>query len=321
MQKPSKFALCFILVCVFIITASCALIPKSIQQIFTSATPTSTNTPTATATSTSTPTATSTPTNPLSVQPCTETGECWTSDWIDDLIDGGSYSGEIYRVSIPYDRSERMLTGWAAVDEATLQENLTHIQWIFRIDGQDYFNDRMLSAGSIPDEDDPSIERPGMWLDVSISGWKLNQTHTVEIGYELTSAADDGWYEYEDGFLTLYTFIVTPTNLPTATPTATATLTPLPRPTMVPYTKTPKPTLVPTNPPCSSDSSIEIDNTTGGIVTLKLSGPMSYRFDLATGLTTLNVCSGSYSYQAWGCGGATDSGTINSGEAHEFYCN
>ncbi|MBA4385562.1 MAG: hypothetical protein C0410_12560, partial [Anaerolinea sp.] len=274
-----------------------------------------------TATPTSTPTATSTPVNPLSVKPCMVSGDCWDSDWVDDLVANGAKSGKIYQVTFPYDRPERFLTHWSAIDEATLQENLTHIVWIFRIDGQDYFNNQWLSYMSVSDRDDPSIERPAIWLDVSLSGWKLNKPHTIEIGYKLTAKTDDGWFEYEKGFTSIYTYIASPSDLPTATPTATVTLTPIPRPTAVPYTKTPKPTLAPTNPPCSSDSSIEIDNTTGGIVTLKLSGPMSYRFDLVTGVTTLNVCSGSYSYQAWGCGGATDSGTINSGEAHEFYCN
>lgn len=321
MNRAKKLVLTVMLVLLLVLGLSCSVVPQGIQNLFASKTPTPTNTSTPTATSTSTPTATSTPTNPLSVKPCFDVDQCWTSEWIDSYIEESVYSGEIYRLSIPYDQSERMLTGWSAIDEATLQENLTHIKWIFRIDGQDYFNERMLSPGGIPDSDDPSIERPGMWLDVSLSGWKLNQPHTVEIGYTLTADTDDGWYEYEAGYQTLYTFIVTPSDLPTATPTATVTLTPTPRPTAVPYTKTPKATLAPTNPPCEINSSIEIDNTTGGYVTLKLSGPMSYSFDLATGITTLKVCSGSYSYKAWGCGGATDSGTINSGEAHEFYCN
>ncbi|PKN90344.1 MAG: hypothetical protein CVU45_03075 [Chloroflexi bacterium HGW-Chloroflexi-7] len=150
--------------------------------------------------------------------------------------------------------------------------------------------------------------------------WKLGETHQVKIGIIIVKTADDGWGVINSGteFITTYNFI--PVLPPTATPTATPTRTNTPRPTAVPYTKTPKATLAPTNPPCEINSSIEIDNATGGYVTLKLSGPMKYSFDLPTGTTTLNVCSGSYSYQAWGCGGASDSGTINSGEAHEFYC-
>jgi hypothetical protein len=71
----------------------------------------------------------------------------------------------------------------------------------------------------------------------------------------------------------------------------------------------------------SLNSTIEIDNTTGGPLTLILACPASFKLYLGTGVTVLNTCSGSYSYEAWGCGGAYDSGTIGSNEAHEFYCN
>jgi len=61
---------------------------------------------------------------------------------------------------------------------------------------------------------------------------------------------------------------------------------------------------------CNIDSTIDIENTTGGSLTLDLKGPTKFHFVLGGGTTTLNVCSGSYSYKAWGCGGATDTGTI-----------
>ena len=71
---------------------------------------------------------------------------------------------------------------------------------------------------------------------------------------------------------------------------------------------------------CDSPSSIDISNTTGGTVTLYLSGPTNYTFYLGTGDTSISVCPGTYSYTAYGCGGASDSGSISTGEAHEFYC-
>ena len=73
-------------------------------------------------------------------------------------------------------------------------------------------------------------------------------------------------------------------------------------------------------PGCDASSGIDITNSTGGSITIQLDGPASYNFNLGTGDTTLSVCEGSYSYTAWGCGGASTSGTINTGEAHEFYC-
>ena len=55
----------------------------------------------------------------------------------------------------------------------------------------------------------------------------------------------------------------------------------------------------------SLNSTIEIDNTTVGPLSLKLAGPASFKFNLGTGVTVLNICSGSYSYEAWGCGALT----------------
>jgi hypothetical protein len=56
---------------------------------------------------------------------------------------------------------------------------------------------------------------------------------------------------------------------------------------------------------------IPIQNNTGGTVTLSLTGPATYRFTLATGRSTISVLKGTYTYTAWGCGGASASGTKN----------
>ena len=85
---------------------------------------------------------------------------------------------------------------------------------------------------------------------------------------------------------------------------------------------TPPPTKVPSTvtPPCSATGILSIQNDTGGSVTLYLSGPTNFTFYLSTGNSTLSVCPGTYSYTAYGCGGATDAGTMSSGESHTFFC-
>lgn len=55
--------------------------------------------------------------------------------------------------------------------------------------------------------------------------------------------------------------------------------------------------------------SINIQNNTGGTVTLILTGPESYRFYLKPGKSTMMVLKGTYQYTAYGCGGASISGT------------
>jgi len=54
---------------------------------------------------------------------------------------------------------------------------------------------------------------------------------------------------------------------------------------------------------------INILNNTGGTVTLILTGPSSYRFSLKPGKSTLMVLKGTYQFTAYGCGGASISGT------------
>jgi hypothetical protein len=326
MRRLKKVALSGIIVFFLVIGVSCSMIPQGIQNLFATKTPTPTNTATSTPTPTLTPTPTKTPLPPLGLSGCVFLENCPQAVWVNDIADIPVNRDYLNTIKVPVNQPVQLLQDWTTVDQNLLDKSLPNIKWVFIVDGQDYFNPAWIEDGVVPDEDNPSIEYPGKWFGVVMSGWKLGETHQVKIGIIIKQTADDGWGVYGTGteFITTYNFI--PVSQPTATPTLTPTNTPLPtrtftpRPTAVPYTKTPRPTVAPTNPPCSSDSSIEIDNTTGGIVTLKLSGPMKYRFDLATGLTTLNVCAGSYSYQAWGCGGATDSGTINSGEAHEFYC-
>jgi hypothetical protein len=56
-------------------------------------------------------------------------------------------------------------------------------------------------------------------------------------------------------------------------------------------------------------SNVNIQNDTGSTVTLILSGPASYRFSLAPGKSTISVIKGTYQYTAYGCGGASISGS------------
>lgn len=90
------------------------------------------------------------------------------------------------------------------------------------------------------------------------------------------------------------------------------TMTPTPIPTEIP----PTPTLS-----CSLTGSIYFNNTTGETVTIYLNGPASFTFYLPIGDSAFAVCPGYYNYTAYGCGGATDTGTISSGSTQKFYCN
>ncbi len=316
MRKWKLFTLSFVIIFTLL---GCSLIPQGVQNLF------ATKTPTATATPTSTPTPTATPLPPLTLYPCAFNEECPEATHISSFINGSVDYGSTYDLQIPYDQPLLITASWIAMDQNFLRENLTHMKWFFLIDGRDYTNEYWPADGYITFDDDPYNDYPGKWLGVETSGWKIGEPHTIHIGFTADDYLNDGWSTSDPGTYVIV-FNLTPAKLPTATPTqtitptATPTLTFTPRPTAVPYTKTPKPTLAPTSPPCEINAHVDIENTTGGYVTLDLSGPMKYHFEIAPGNTTLNVCTGSYTYKAWGCGGAYDTGTIDSNTAHEFYC-
>ncbi len=93
--------------------------------------------------------------------------------------------------------------------------------------------------------------------------------------------------------------------LPVFTPAA------LPMPTI------PAPTAAPA---CERSGTVSIKNDTGGTVTIHMTGTASFTFSVAAGNQTLSVCPGSYSYTAYGCGGASRTGTVNDGDEIEFWC-
>lgn len=72
----------------------------------------------------------------------------------------------------------------------------------------------------------------------------------------------------------------------------------------------------------SKEIKVRIDNRTGGVVWLNLVGPASYQFSLKPGSSVIWVIKGKYTYTAFGCGGASTSGTrkLNSGMLWSWYC-
>lgn len=321
MHRYKRLVLSGILVSVLVLGMSCSMVPRGIQNLFATKTSTPTNTATSTPTPTVTPTPTKTPLPPVSIRGCTFIEDCPADFNLYYMLGYIPVVNSTNSVTVSVNDPAWVTVGWTAIDQTTLEENAQHIHWIFEIDRQDYFNPDWVGYGFSTDQDDSTITYPGIFMGATLTGWKVGESHQIRIGYSFDDYINNGWDGFPSGYEEVFTYNVRVVNPPTATPTLTPTNTPLPTRTFTPKPFIPKPPSPTPMPVCSVDSSIEIDNTTGGIVTLKLSGPTKYRFDLATGVTTLNVCSGSYSYQAWGCGGATDSGTINSGEAHEFYCN
>ncbi len=310
MKHTSKITLFFSITVVLIFGSGCANSGSGIGSWF--ATDTYTPTPT------QTPLPTATPKPPVLMAQCTENANCPDAVSIFDLVEGSIDFDAINYIDLPVNQSVWVNDIWNAIDNETMTENLPNILWFFQIDGQDFFQTSWLKPGEFEYYSEPDGALfPGYQWGVVLDNWKVGEAHQIEFGYVIDKAISNGWYDFDEGYTFVASFIVNPVELPTPTPTETATPSPTATATKIPYTSTPRPTATPA---CNAVSSIEIDNTTGGALTLKLNGPASYSFNLGTGITNLSVCPGSYTYDAWGCGGASDSGSINSGESHEFYC-
>ena len=314
MHKTSRVAALLILAVAASMVLGCSLIPQGISGFFATKTPTSTATPTAT------------PIPPVSIIACAFQNDCYVEN-LQSFYGGEFNPGPQVYVQFPYNTPVRINLAWIARDQQHLDNNLQHLKFFFKIDGISYTNDSMFKNGVSYDDAGNPTDNPGLFMGVALSGWKVGYPHTIEYGYVIDSLINDGWDDFQPQTVT-YSIMAMPLMLPTSTPTSTlaptSTETPIPTATKTPrpIIYTPRPTAIPVEPTsqCSVDSTIAITNSTGGQVTLYLSGPVKYTFYLATGDTTLNVCSGAYSYTAYGCGGANDSGEIDANTAHEFYC-
>jgi len=74
---------------------------------------------------------------------------------------------------------------------------------------------------------------------------------------------------------------------------------------------------------CQKHIPILVINDTGGNLSLSLSGPASYNFNISPGQKNIYVIPGTYNYTAKGCGGAVESGTENlskSGHEWKWWC-
>jgi hypothetical protein len=310
MKNRSMIALLAAVV-LLIAISGCSAIPQAVRNLFASATPTATNTPTATPTSTNTPTATATPLPAVSLEPCPYIRYCPDARGVWEFFNEDTLTDPVTVVEVPYDEPISFNLGWITAMYEQLDQNKQHMHWVLEIDGQDYYREDF-TAEDLAYQDDGSTW-PSIYTGVITRGWVIGEPHTVRIGLSFDEAINDGWDDYPAGYEVVNEYIVNPIFIPTSTPTLTPspTYTPKPIPTMVPYTPTPS---------CKLDGKIDIKNDTGGQVTLYLKGPASFTFYISSGNQTLSVCKGTYSYTAYGCGGASTTGSITTNGELKFWC-
>ncbi len=137
---------------------------------------------------------------------------------MDDLLGFPADDQDIYPVMVPFDKPVNLSMDWTVLDEATLQESLPYVKWIFTIDGQDYFQEDYVEISETFYEDDPTAY-PAAWLSVNLDGWQVGEPHVVTISLELQEDVSDGWVDLPAGHTYIKQYKLIPVNPPTATAT------------------------------------------------------------------------------------------------------
>lgn len=316
-KRKSLFLLIAVLLLGFLASCCSARLPLPAFLSADTPTPTATMTFTSTYTPLPTKTFTPTPTPPVNLIPCANSDACSEGVYIREyletvgLLDEADEGEQPFEVEVPYNLPLRFGISWIAIDDETLADNMQKMTFFFEIDGQPYLDKNDLIYEYYPDVEDPSIVYSSVFIDYLLTGWRIGEPHTVSIGFRFDQSLSDGWNTYYLGETMGYSYRILPVELPTATPTPSPTNTPQPRPTAVP----PTPTVA-----CELGTTIEIKNDTGGQLTLYFTGPVKYTFTIAPGTRTLQLCTGQYSYTAYGCGGSSRSGSAGDGDEIEFWC-
>ncbi len=246
MAHRSRIAIILFAIGLLIFSAGCNLLPTGLKGLTATETPTRTKRPTktsapaATATLQSTATATKTPRPAVSFTSCAfRSDECPDAVSVVDFLKEDQSPADGVDVIIPFDQKIHIVEGWYAIDQATLDQNVSHMQFFFTIDGKDYYQDYMLEQGYYTDEN--GVEYPGVWAGVALDDWTIGESHRIEIGFVTDATINDGWGDYDPGLIGMSSFNFIPSKQPTATPEPTITSTPKPYPTNT------KSAFVPTN--------------------------------------------------------------------------
>jgi hypothetical protein len=287
----------FILISMMIMTACGGQVPAGKAKPSPSFTVASTSKITSTSTHTPSPTQTPKPTvtpkPPVHLEICPSTTCSGDEDQYFQL-NSSTDTNTVYEVNIPENQNLSFRIAWWVQDEEILQKNLELLDFYFLVDGQDYWTNAMLGdpepyvLDNVPDDVFTAAV-----AGVTISDWKIGESHEFRLGAIAKEELFDGWSIYSPGMKLEIIMKVTPVQA---------------------ATNTPEP------PACEENSSIKIDNATGGYLSLNLVGPTDYSFEIPPGTNSYYVCTGAYSYTAFGCGVTVHFGSIISGSSSEFYC-
>ncbi len=295
MRAKPKIIFAFLMVLIITFSIGCGLIPQGVKNLLVSETPQPEIL--ATATNTSEPTQTieavKTASPPLEMVTCAFSEDCSTVSNANDLLGESFESDRINELEILYDQPLRLSIGWVAADEETLQDNLKHMQWFLTIDGKDFFQEKWLSEGSGTSS---TQDGASQWIGVVLDGFKKNQSYFVEIGFVLTEAINDGWNQFDSGYVVKNSYFIIPVEeeISTATPQPTAT-----KANAAP-TSTKGAVILPSatsSEPLELNITIKVTNLCAEQHVVVMTGPMRLKYTVDPGKTVeYSAATGTYSW-------------------------
>lgn len=216
MNLKTRIAISLFLVAVLLLSASCALIPTKIQQIMGGDTGSkgAPNVIYVTATPQSGGAGFQTE---LKITACLYNSDCPDAIDLDDMLNAQQKNS--YEVKLPYNSQVKLSNGWVAIDQETLQENLSQIKWILEVNGVDYYKPEFLVDGTVNTIQETSVENYGTWLGVTIKGFAQDEPVTMVVGYTFTKSINDGWEDFPAGYTSTITYNFIPQPLDFGAPT------------------------------------------------------------------------------------------------------
>lgn len=145
----------------------------------------------------------------LIVLPCPDRAEDCPS-----AVQAGEFYGNTvarrYKFDVPSSTELRMSFGWRAIDIATLDQNLAHMDFFLEVDGEEYDTDLFTNTVFLPDEESPDKMNAAFFLNVVVSGWVPQEPHTFRLGFVVNEAINDGWGDVAAGHSSERIFTVCP---------------------------------------------------------------------------------------------------------------
>jgi len=112
-----------------------------------------------------------------------------------------------YPVYVSTDTEVRFFTGWCTLEQELLEENLKHIEFVFKVDGVSFADQLAPNTFTEQDQSDSTKINYCHTVGGVVDGWQKEHAYQIVFGMKFTDSIFDGWDTYEPGDYT-YIYLV-----------------------------------------------------------------------------------------------------------------